>query len=121
MGGFLGQLEPEFLWLLPMLDERSRRLAMGMAAAAAGEGGTRGPRAGPGVVADGGGREGRAGVGRDLPAGRVRRAGGGRKKLEDADPGLPAALDALIRDAIRETLCRRCCGPPGAWGACRAS
>src|SRR5690242_3568801 len=38
--GFLGRLGPELLRLLPVLDERSRRLAMGMAAAAAGEGGT---------------------------------------------------------------------------------
>ena len=100
--GFLGQLGPEFLRLLPMLDERSRRLAMGMAAAAAGEGGTGAVAALTGAswqtVADG---KAELESGGDLPPGRVRRAGGGRKKLEDADPGLPAALDALIRDAIR--------------------
>jgi Rhodopirellula transposase DDE domain len=100
--GFLGQLGPEFLRFLPMLDERSRRLAMGMAAAAAGEGGTGAVAALTGAswqtVADG---KAELESGGDLPPGRVRRAGGGRKKLEDADPGLPAALDALIRDAIR--------------------
>ena len=38
--GFLGQAGPSLLTLLPMLDERSRRLVPGMAAQAAGEGGT---------------------------------------------------------------------------------
>ena len=38
--GFLGQLGPALLKTLPMLDERSRRLVLGMAAEAEGEGGT---------------------------------------------------------------------------------
>src|SRR5205814_9229790 len=37
--GFLGQLGPSLLKILPMLDERSRRLVLGMAAEAEGEGG----------------------------------------------------------------------------------
>jgi Rhodopirellula transposase DDE domain len=100
--GFLGQLGPGLLQLLPMLDERSRRLAMGMAAAAAGKGGTAAVAALTGAswqtVSDG-----RAELesGRDLPPGRVRRAGGGRKLLEVAGPGLLPALESLIRDAIR--------------------
>ena len=38
--GFLGQLGPALLKVLPMLDERSRRLVLGMAAEAEGKGGT---------------------------------------------------------------------------------
>ena len=38
--GVLGQLGPALLKVLPMLDERSRRLVLGMAAVAEGKGGT---------------------------------------------------------------------------------
>ena len=38
--GFLGQLGPSLLKVLPLLDERSRRLVLGMAAEAEGKGGT---------------------------------------------------------------------------------
>ena len=38
--GFLGQLKPALVRVLPMLDERSGRLVLGMAAQAAGDGGT---------------------------------------------------------------------------------
>ncbi|HXZ73920.1 MAG TPA: ISAzo13 family transposase [Streptosporangiaceae bacterium] len=100
--GFLGRLGPELARLLPMLDERSRRLAMGMAAAAAGEGGTAAVAALTGAswqtVADG---KAELESGENAAAGRVRRPGGGRKLLEDADPGLLPALESLIRDAIR--------------------
>ena len=37
---FLGRLGPSLLELLPRVDERARRLVLGMAAQAAGEGGT---------------------------------------------------------------------------------
>jgi hypothetical protein len=100
--GFLGQLGPAFLELLPRLDERSRRLALGMAAVAAGEGGT-----GRVAVLTGASWQtvaaGRAELesGDGAPPGRVRRPGGGRKRLEEADPGLPAALESLVRDAMR--------------------
>ncbi len=88
--------------VLPRLDERSRRLVLGMAAQAAGEGGTGKVAALTGAswqtVADG--RE-ELESGDDPPPGRVRRAGGGRKRLEEADPGLAGALEALIRGASR--------------------
>ena len=77
--GFLGRLGPELLRLLPMLDERSRRLALGMAAAAAGEGGTAAVAALAGAswqtVADG---KAELESGEGAAAGRVRRPGGGR-------------------------------------------
>jgi hypothetical protein len=36
-----------------------------------------------------------------VPAGRVRRPGGGRRPLAEADPGMAAALEKLITDASR--------------------
>jgi hypothetical protein len=99
---FLGRLGPSLLALLPRVDERARRLVLGMAAEAAGEGGTRAVAAltgmAPQTVAKGAAE---LASGQDPPAGRVRRPGGGRKLLADADPGLSGALEALIKDAMR--------------------
>jgi Rhodopirellula transposase DDE domain len=99
---FLGRLGPSLLALLPRVDERARRLVLGMAAEAAGEGGTRAVAAltgmAPQTVAKGAAE---LAWGQDPPPGRVRRRGGGRKLLADTDPGLPGALEALIRDAMR--------------------
>jgi hypothetical protein len=99
---FLGRLGPSLGMVLPMLDERSRRLVMGMAAQAAGEGGTGAVAALTGAawatVADG---KAELESGESAPAGRVRRAGGGRKRLEDADPGLAGALEALMAESSR--------------------
>src|SRR5271165_71431 len=93
---------PELELLLPRLDERSRRLVLGMAARAAGDGGTGAVAAVTGAswqtVADG---KAELESGEDPPPGRVRRPGGGRKRLAEADPGLVPALEALIRDAMR--------------------
>ncbi len=100
--GFLGQLGPALLKVLPMLDERSRRLVLGMAAEAEGKGGTGRVAALTGAswqtVANG-----KAGLDaeEELPPGRRRRPGGGRKPLAQTDPGLAAALEELIRDAMR--------------------
>ena len=41
------------------------------------------------------------GSGQVAPAGRVRRPGGGRKKLAETDPGLVPALLALVEDSTR--------------------
>jgi hypothetical protein len=99
---FLGQLGPELQLLLPRLDERSRRLVLGMAARAAGDGG-------PGAVAALTGASwqtvanGKAELesGQDVPEGRVRRPGGGRRKLAGTDPGLREALLALVSDSVK--------------------
>jgi hypothetical protein len=93
-----GQLE----LLQPMLDERSRRLVLGALARAVGDGGV-------GVVARVSGAAWQtvaAGAaelegGPAAPPGRVRRAGGGRKKLADSDLGLRPALLALVADSAR--------------------
>jgi Rhodopirellula transposase DDE domain len=99
---FLGRLGPSLVMVLPMLDERSRRLVLGMAARAAGDGGTGAVAALTGAawqtVADG---KAELGSGESAAPGRVRRPGGGRKRLEDADPGLAGALEALVAESSR--------------------
>src|SRR5487761_1334653 len=99
--GFLGQLGPALLQVLPMLDERSRRLVLGMAAAAEGEGGTGRVAALAGAswqtVANGAAEL--TAEEDQLPRGRSRRPGGGRRTLDEADPGLVTALRELIRPA----------------------
>ena len=100
--GFLGQLGPSLAKVLPMLDERSRRLVLGMAADAEGKGGTGRVAALTGAswqtVANG---KAELAAGDEVPAGRTRRPGGGRKTLAGTDPGLVTALEELIRDASR--------------------
>jgi Rhodopirellula transposase DDE domain len=93
---------PELKLLLPELDERGRRLALGAVARAAGEGGAgavaRLTGASWQTVADGAAE---LASGDTVPAGRVRRPGGGRKKLADSDPGLVPALLELVADSTR--------------------
>src|ERR1700691_1612852 len=90
---FLGRMGPELQLVLPMLDERARRLVLGMTARAAGEGGTGAVAALTGAwwqtVADGAAE---AGSGDSAPPGRLRRPGGGRRPLAGTDPGLAPAL-----------------------------
>ena len=99
---FLGRLGPELQLVLPMLDERSRRLVPGMSARAAGEGGTGAVAALAGAswqtVADGAAE---IASGETLPEGRARRPGGGRKKLAETGPGLLDAMKALVADSSR--------------------
>ena len=99
---FLGRVGPELELVLPMLDERARRLVLGMAARAAGEGGTGAVAALTGAswqtVADGAAE---VASGDSAPPGRVRRPGGGRRPLAEADPGLVPALVGLVADSVR--------------------
>ncbi len=82
--------------LLPHLDERQRRLLLGAEARVLGHGGIRRVARAAGV-AEGtvsrGVSELEAG---DMPLGRIRREGGGRKRLVDLDPDLLPALLALV-------------------------
>jgi Rhodopirellula transposase DDE domain len=96
-----GSLAAKFEALFPHLDERQRRLLVGAEARALGRGGIR-------VVAKAAGmREGTVSRGvaeldsGQEPLGRVRRAGGGRKKAADLDPGLRSALMALVGPDVR--------------------
>jgi hypothetical protein len=93
---------PQLEVLLPVLDERSRRLALGAVARAAGDGGITAVAKVTGAswqtVADGAAE---LESGRAAPEGRVRRPGAGRKKLAETDPGLLPALLALVADSAR--------------------
>ena len=84
----------------PHLDERARRVWLGTEARHLGHGGTRFVARATGAAIETV-RSGIADLGKnpgELGEGRARRPGGGRKKAEDKDPGLPAALDALLDD-----------------------
>ena len=93
---------PQLELLLPVLDEKSRRLALAAVARAAGEGGitavARAAGASWQTVADG---VAELESGQVVPEGRVRRAGAGRKKLAETDPGLLPALVGLVEDSTR--------------------
>ena len=95
-------MEPELDLLLPVLDEKSRRLVLGAVARAAGDGGitavARLSGASWQTVADGAAE---LACGDVAPPGRVRRPGAGRKPLAETDPGLVPALLALVEDSSR--------------------
>ena len=87
---------------VPFLDERGRRLFAANEALAIGYGGVSAVALATGIA--------RSTIRRaivDLQGGsnpigpRVRRPGGGRKRAVVLQPGLPAALEALLEDAIR--------------------
>ena len=94
-------LAAKFQALFPHLDERQRRLAAGAEARSLGHGGIR-------IVARAAGMRGGT-VSRGVaelesgqePLGRVRREGGGRKRVADLDPGLRPALLALVEPDMR--------------------
>jgi Rhodopirellula transposase DDE domain len=98
----LRRMGPELELLLPVLDEKSRRLVLGSVARAAGDGGIGAVAKMSGAswqtVADGAAE---LGSGRVVPEGRIRRRGAGRRKLAGADPGLVPALLALVEDSSR--------------------
>ncbi len=82
--------------LLPHLDERQRRLLLAAEARSLGHGGIRRVARAAGAreaTISAGVAELESGV---APLGRVRRPGGGRKRVTDTDPGLLPALLALV-------------------------
>jgi len=83
------------------LDERSRRLWLAAEARSLGYGGTAFVAAVTKVAKDTISDGIRELAGEAAPAGRVRRAGAGRKRIERVDRGLPAALDALVEPVTR--------------------
>lgn len=104
MGGLEVQravLAAKFGAILPHLDERQRRLLIGAEARSLGHGGIRAVARAAGV------REGTVSLGvRELdsgedPLGRVRRIGGGRKRVVDLNPALRAALLCLVEPDVR--------------------
>src|SRR3954470_4550665 len=104
--------------LAPGLDERQRRLLAASEAMVLGRGGGVAVSRATGVsrrVIRAGMRELQAPE--SLPAGRVRRPGGGRKSAVEKDPGLPAALERLIEPTTRGIPNRRSGGPARACGS----
>jgi transposase len=94
--GFEQALAVKFGFILPHLNERQRRLLLGAEAGVLGHGGIRLVARAAGVgeaMVSRGVAEVEAG---DLPQGRIRQPGAGRKRLVDADPGMRAALLALV-------------------------
>lgn len=89
-------LAAKFAALLPHLDERQRRLTVAAEARSIGHGGIRLAARAAGM------REATVSMGvtelesGQAPLGRVRRPGGGRKRLSYNDPGLVPALLALV-------------------------
>jgi hypothetical protein len=96
-----GKLTVKLQALLPHLDERQRRLLMGAEAQGLGHGGIRVVARAAGVA--------EATVARGVSeleaaepvSGRVRRPGGGRKRLVDLEPALLSALLALVEPDVR--------------------
>ena len=94
-------LAAKFAALFPHLDERQRRLAMGAEARVLGHGGVAVVARAAGVsrvTVSAGVAELEAGA---APLARTRRSGGGRKSVTETDPGLRAALLALVEPESR--------------------
>jgi len=88
--------------ILPILNERQRRLLLAAEANALGHGGiiavARASRVSRATIVDGI-RE--LAEGAVEPSTRVRKEGGGRKRVEETDPAMVAALDQLISPDTR--------------------
>ncbi|MFJ3921661.1 ISAzo13 family transposase [Streptomyces sp. NPDC090022] len=101
LGETRSQLSVKFAELFPHLDERQRRLLMSAESRVLGHGGVRAV-ARAAEVSETTVRKGvfelEAG---EEPLGRVRRPGGGRKRVADVDPGLRPALLALVEPDVR--------------------
>jgi hypothetical protein len=89
-------LAAKFEVLFPHLDERQRRLWMGAEARTLGHGGIRSVARAAGVAENTVSRGMSDLDAGEQPLGRTRRAGAGRKRLSDLDPGLRPALLALV-------------------------
>ena len=98
-------LKAKFEAVLPHLDERAARLVLAAEARALGHGGiaavARASGASRSRIQDGV-NELESGA---APVARIRRAGGGRKRAEQADPGLLPALLALVEPTRRGDPC----------------
>ena len=87
-GGSRGLGGSGYAALRPHLDERQRRLLLGVEAPSWAGAGSRRSLWRPGFIPDTVARGVRELEGVPEPAGRVRAPGGGRKKLTETDPGL---------------------------------
>src|SRR5689334_12085411 len=101
--GTCQQLETRFEALLPLLNERQSRLALGIEARLLGHGGVRAVAQAAGVsvkTVRRGVQESEAGT-EPLPPERSRRPGAGRKTAQARDPGVVEALLALVEPEER--------------------
>jgi len=95
-------IRQRFETVSPFLDERGRRLVAAAEAISAGYGGIAAVAAATGVAPSTIGRGLKElSVGEDLLAGRVRRAGGGRKPIVAKDTTLVSDLEALVEPTSR--------------------
>ena len=90
-----------YVVLRPHLDERQRRLLLGVEASQMGRGGIKAIATATGVHPDTIARGVREVEGVAQPQTRVRAAGGGRKRLAQTDPDLVAALESLVDPETR--------------------
>jgi len=89
----------------PVLDERGRRRFAAAEAMAAGRGGIAAVWRATGMARSTIGRAlGELRAGEDIDAGRVRRAGGGRKPMRETDPSLMEDLRSLVEPEARGDL-----------------
>jgi hypothetical protein len=98
----VGDIRARYEKAVRFLDERGRRLFAANEALAIGRGGVTATAAATGIARstiDRGIAELKAG--RNEIGGRIRRPGGGRKPATEHQPGLLAALESVIEDAIR--------------------
>ena len=102
MSAVMESLERRYEAIKPHLSERQRRIWLGSEARELGSGGVRvvadAVQVSPDTV-----RRGRSELDdpEPLPVGRSRGPGGGRKRAEEHDPELPAALDELVDPETR--------------------
>lgn len=102
-----GQLAARLDALLPHLNERQRRLLLGVEARLLGHGGIRAVAL-VAEVSETTVRRGMSELGAGavaLPVGRIRQAGGGRSRVEERDPGLVPALLGLVEPDERGDPC----------------
>jgi transposase len=103
-GEVLAAVQQRFALLAPELDERRRRLLAAAEAVALGWGGIAGVARATGVsrrAIQAGIADLRAPEADRLPAGRVRRPGGGRKRAVETDPTLRRDLERLVDPLTR--------------------
>ena len=95
-------IKARFDAVAPFLDERDRRLLAASEAQAAGRGGIAAVARATGIARSTiGRRQIELRGGREVPKGRVRRKGGGRKLALETQPGLLEALEDIVQSAIR--------------------
>src|SRR5271165_1734392 len=101
MAGVADSAASRYAALRPHLDERQRRLLLGVEAQRLGRGGIKAIAEATGVHPDTVARGVRELDGLPEPAARVRAPGGGRKKLTESDPELMSELKRLVDPETR--------------------